>query len=143
MPRTLFLLDTNILVHACRRDSTWDAIKNQFDPMMIDPIPVYCFVTSGELRSLAKQGSWGEEKTQQMEFVLSYFPRITIETDAVLNSYATLDAFSRREGIRMGKNDLWIAATAYCLDATLLTEDTDFDHLQNILSVPRLERSIL
>jgi predicted nucleic acid-binding protein len=29
----------------------------------------------------------------------------------------------------MGKNDLWIAATAYILDATLLTADGDFDHL--------------
>jgi predicted nucleic acid-binding protein len=31
----------------------------------------------------------------------------------------------------MGKNDLWIAATASVLDATLLTTDNDFDHLQN------------
>jgi len=29
----------------------------------------------------------------------------------------------------MGKNDLWIAATAYTLNATLVTTDTDFDHL--------------
>jgi predicted nuclease of predicted toxin-antitoxin system len=32
----------------------------------------------------------------------------------------------------MGKNDLRIAATAYCLDAMLLTEDTDFDPLHGI-----------
>lgn len=29
----------------------------------------------------------------------------------------------------MGKNDLWIAATAYVTGATLLTTDADFDHL--------------
>jgi predicted nucleic acid-binding protein len=29
----------------------------------------------------------------------------------------------------MGKNDLWIAATAYSLDIPLLTTDIDFDHL--------------
>lgn len=29
----------------------------------------------------------------------------------------------------MGKNDLWIAATASALDLTLLTTDRDFDHL--------------
>lgn len=29
----------------------------------------------------------------------------------------------------MGKNDVWIAATASVLDATLITIDTDFDHL--------------
>ena len=29
----------------------------------------------------------------------------------------------------MGKNDLWIAATASVLDLELLTTDSDFDHL--------------
>jgi predicted nucleic acid-binding protein len=31
----------------------------------------------------------------------------------------------------MGKNDLWIAATAYAMNAMLLTTDGDFDHLEN------------
>jgi predicted nucleic acid-binding protein len=31
----------------------------------------------------------------------------------------------------MGKNDLWIAATASVLEATLLTLDHDFNHLRN------------
>jgi tRNA(fMet)-specific endonuclease VapC len=29
----------------------------------------------------------------------------------------------------MGKNDLWIASTANVTNATLLTIDSDFDHL--------------
>jgi predicted nucleic acid-binding protein len=29
----------------------------------------------------------------------------------------------------MGKNDLWIAALARTYDMTILTTDTDFDHL--------------
>ena len=29
----------------------------------------------------------------------------------------------------MGKNDLWIAATAFVTKATLLTTDKDFDHM--------------
>jgi hypothetical protein len=29
----------------------------------------------------------------------------------------------------MGKNDLWIAATAFVTKSTLLTTDDDFDHL--------------
>lgn len=36
----------------------------------------------------------------------------------------------------MGKNDLWIAATASAIDATLITSDKDFDHLDgNYLTV--------
>lgn len=33
----------------------------------------------------------------------------------------------------MGKNDLWIAATAYSLDIPFMTTDRDFDHLNNTL----------
>jgi len=32
----------------------------------------------------------------------------------------------------MGKNDLWIAATSSILNATLLTTDTGFDHLNSV-----------
>ncbi|MBK9016619.1 MAG: PIN domain-containing protein [Saprospiraceae bacterium] len=32
----------------------------------------------------------------------------------------------------MGKNDLWIAATAHATQATLLTTDMDFNHLDGV-----------
>jgi len=32
----------------------------------------------------------------------------------------------------MGKNDLWIAATAHVSNAILLTTDRDFDHLNGV-----------
>ena len=32
-------------------------------------------------------------------------------------------------GVKMGKNDLWIAATAVVIDGVLLTTDADFNHL--------------
>jgi hypothetical protein len=56
----------------------------------------------------------------------------------VRSRHAEIDAFSQGKlpGKRlemsarnMGKNDLWIAATAVVLDATLITTDHDFDHL--------------
>jgi len=31
----------------------------------------------------------------------------------------------------MGKNDIWIAATAKVLNVTLLTTDNDFNHLKD------------
>ena len=38
----------------------------------------------------------------------------------------------------MGKNDLWIAATASVAAAVLITEDQDFDHLDGVfVSVER------
>ena len=32
----------------------------------------------------------------------------------------------------MGKNDIWIAATAHASKATLLSTDKDFDHLDGV-----------
>ena len=122
-------LDTNILVHAVRRDAFWEVIKREFDPLMTNPAPVYSVVSDGEIRSLGKQWNWGADKTEQVEYLLSYFTRVTLDTDATMEAYATLDAFSSSRGIQMGKNDLWIAATACVLDATILTRDNDFDHL--------------
>ena len=43
----------------------------------------------------------------------------------------------------MGKNDVWIAATASVLDATLLTTDNDFDHLnKEFLTVAKIDLNI-
>lgn len=62
----------------------------------------------------------------------------------LLDAYVTIDAFSQRKiaapngqflgtsSRNMGKNDLWIAATAYVLNAALVTTDDDFDHLHDI-----------
>jgi predicted nucleic acid-binding protein len=64
---------------------------------------------------------------------------IDINSVDILQRYAEIDAFSQgrlnsrplnMSARNMGKNDLWIAATTSVLDATLLTTDNDFDHLQ-------------
>lgn len=37
----------------------------------------------------------------------------------------------------MGKNDLWIAATAITYNIPLITTDADFDHLDGLLQLER------
>ena len=74
---------------------------------------------------------------------------IDINAENILNRYAEIDAFSqgRLDGKisnftarNMGKNDLWIAATASVLNATLLTTDNDFSHLHNeFLQVAKID----
>jgi tRNA(fMet)-specific endonuclease VapC len=55
--------------------------------------------------------------------------------------YAEIDVYSQSHhpilrlptsARKMGKNDLWIAATAAILNATLLSTDADFEHLDNL-----------
>lgn len=53
---------------------------------------------------------------------------VNIGAPELINAYVEIDGFSN--GRSMGKNDLWIAATAVVTDATLVTTDGDFDHLK-------------
>ena len=89
---------------------------------------------------------------EELEEFLLKFVVVNINTEAIINCYAEIDAFSqgRLDGRKsnftarnMGKNDLWIAATASVLDATLLTTDNDFEHLRDeFLTVGKIDLNI-
>ena len=128
----LYFLDTNILVHLVRDDATGQYIKNRYGLLVNDPRPLISVVTEGELRSLAYQWKWGEQKKEQMRFFLSFFWRTPIEKPEIYEAYAAIDAFCQLKGQAMGQNDLWIAASAHVFQAHLLTTDTDFDPLHPI-----------
>jgi predicted nucleic acid-binding protein len=124
-----FLLDTNILVHLIRRDVLGANINLLYAPLLTDPRPAISTVTGGELRSLAYQWNWGEERKEQMRFLLGYFDRVPVDALEIQEAYAVLDAYSESMGRTMGKNDVWIAASAHVTGRSLLTTDRDFDHL--------------
>ncbi|MEK7833484.1 MAG: PIN domain-containing protein [Acidobacteriota bacterium] len=130
MAEPLYFLDTNILVHLVRRDDLGRYINARFSLFTANPRPMISDVSEGELRSLAIQWGWGKSKLEQMEFVFSCFSRIAIGDPMILKAYAVIDAHSQSIGNPMGKNDVWIAASAKALGARLLTTDKDFDHLE-------------
>lgn len=137
---TVYIVDTNILVHAVRGDAIWDIIKSRYDLLMHEPCPIYSVVSEGEIRSLAVQWGWGQSRRNQMEFLLGYFVRFSIDDSDLIEAYALIDSYSKTIGLTMGKNDLWIAATAKIAEATLLTTDSDFDRLAPAyLSLERIE----
>jgi tRNA(fMet)-specific endonuclease VapC len=67
-----------------------------------------------------------------MKFILDYFEWVNIDREPVIRSYATIDAHTRKQGRVMGKNDLWIAASARATGARVLTTDGDFDLIHGI-----------
>lgn len=71
----------------------------------------------------------GQPKLDQMEFALGFFPVDTILDPELIRTYALIDAFYEEIGQPLGKNDVWIAATAAVRRAKLLTTDRDFDRL--------------
>ena len=93
------------------------------------PRPIIPLVVKGEIKSLALQFQWGDQRNEQLDALLRELPVADISSEAVIQAYARIDHESRRIGRRMGKNDLWIAAVAAVQSAAVLTTDQDFDHL--------------
>jgi predicted nucleic acid-binding protein len=86
-------------------------------------------VTVGEMYSLARQWTWGPKKFAQLQNLLGQLVWVDINHPDILNAYGELDDVSNRAGHPLGKNDVWIAATAKVSGATLFTTDGDFDNL--------------
>lgn len=99
---------------------------------MTPQTPLISYVTEAEIEVIAARNRWGEPRREQLRFLLTTFRRVSIEDPGVLKAYVEIDLYSGRHQREMGKNDLWIAATAATYDATLLTTDQDFDHLDGV-----------
>lgn len=129
MSSPLYLLDTNILVHYVRASTLWERVRDKYQPLTTEPRPIISVVSEGEIRSLATQWEWGQKKPDQMEFALSFFKVTTIHEPKLIHAYAVIDAYCEEISQPLGKNDLWISATAAVRGARLLTTDRDFDRL--------------
>ena len=129
MTSPLYLLDTNILVHFVRGSALWTQVRDAYQLLTAEPRPLVSVVTAGELRSLATQWKWAGRKLDQVEFALASFEVYDILIPELIRTYALIDAHCESVGQPMGKNDLWIAATAAVTGARLLTTDRDFDRV--------------
>lgn len=126
------IFDSNILLHYVRRNPLAEVVEARYALTTADPAPIISIVTEGEMRALALQFAWGAQRRQFMETLLAYFIIIPLPFSGVVAAYAEIDDYSRRNGVTMGKNDIWIAATASVTGARLLTTDKDFDHLDGV-----------
>lgn len=146
-----YILDSNILINIIRGHQNIDLDLQKFG--------VYDFNTSfisivsvGEVLSISKQNNWGIPKKNLFEGLIKTFKPYPIVSRQLLDIYAEIDAFSKGKPTTipipqgwssrtMGKNDLWIAATTHLAQATLITTDADFDHL-NGLYFPVIKLSV-
>ncbi|MCP3063489.1 type II toxin-antitoxin system VapC family toxin [Myxococcus sp. K38C18041901] len=127
----LVLLDTNILVHLLRASSLGKKVAEDHALLGKGPRPLISVVTVGEALAFAKKRGWGAQKVSKLHALLRQLVVVDIHLDAVLERYANFDAFCGSKGRALGKNDLWIAATASAVSALLLTTDKDFDLLHS------------
>ncbi|MCE7064280.1 type II toxin-antitoxin system VapC family toxin [Dyadobacter sp. CY326] len=144
-----YVLDTNVILAYLRKHSIWDQIEKPFGLFETGTFMYIPSIVLGELKSLAIQNKWGAQRKLELQVLVNELVPVRTITDDIIERYAEIDAFSQgrlRErqlkgsARNMGKNDLWIAATASVLNATLITTDKDFDHLNaEFLNVARFE----
>jgi len=125
-----FVLDTNVIVQLLRWNDIGQRIEARFGLLAAATVPMISAVSLGETRSLARQWNWGTERIAQLHTHLLRFVVVDIRSEPVLRHYAEIDHGSKDLGRKMNPNDVWIAATAAATNATLLTTDKDFDHLE-------------
>jgi predicted nucleic acid-binding protein len=107
------------------------------------PRAVISVVTKGELKALAYKFQWGPDKHGQLDATLASLPAVDISPRPLYEAYARLDFASASRGFKLGKNDLWIAATAVVTGGVLLTTDGDFEPLATELRVERVHEAEL
>jgi len=141
------LIDTCVVIHIIRQSITGINCIDKLKSFDENPNIIISVVTKGELESFAKQNKWGQNKISALKKFLNQATYIDIENadQGLLDAYSNIDAFSKRKiadkngkllngsAIKMGKNDLWIAATALALDISVITTDGDFDHLNGTM----------
>ena len=117
-----YLLDTNIIL--------FSIVKPKFDAYFEKTYRqsphdfIISVVTEGELKSLAIQRQWGRKRMEELENSLHQLIIYPIKVQSVIAAYAQIDVYSQGKlptqplpagmtSRNMGKNDLWIAATAH------------------------------
>ena len=136
-----YLLDSGILLGFVRGAGYAAYVDAKFSPMKPPNIAMISVVTTAELRSMALRRNWGNQKLAELTALFRNIPAVPIRQRQIIEKFAEIDAFNHRSHPQisppttahtMGDNDIWIAATAAVVNATLLTTDRDFNHLDGV-----------
>src|SRR6266487_2017489 len=138
-----FIFDTGIIVGYVRDAGYSQYVDRKYQVLESPNVSSISTVSKGEIYSLAIQFGWGEPKKRKLQEILAKLPAVDIRRTQIIERYAEIDTYSQGKNpakplpagataIKMGKNDVWIAATASVLNAKLVTIDKDFDHLNGV-----------
>jgi predicted nucleic acid-binding protein len=127
----VFLLDSNAFSDLMRKHPRVEARLKALQPA--DRV-VICSIVRGEiLYGLARlpDGRRRDDLTKQADLL---FATIACEAvpESAADAYARIKRNREQKGLALDENDLWVAATACALDATLVTRDSDFSGIEDL-----------
>lgn len=135
-----YLLDTNIVILYSRDSDISKRIEEKYQLFDESNTLAVSVVTLGEIDAFIKKLGIGEKKRQKMNSLLNQLAKVKLNSKPIIERYGTIDAYSQGNlkdkpsnftARNMGKNDIWIAATASIYNLTLITTDKDFNHLKD------------
>jgi predicted nucleic acid-binding protein len=126
-----YLLDTNVisdLMRAATHVENWITGLDRRDRL------VTCTIVRGELLfGIARlpEGKRRAELEESGNQFLGTFPCEPVPAGAG-DHYASVKLIRQQRGLSLDENDLWIAATALALRATLVSRDGDFGEIEGL-----------
>jgi predicted nucleic acid-binding protein len=127
----VFLLDSNAFSDLMRKHPQVEA---RLKALGSGDKVVTCPIVRGEILygiERLPEGRRRTDLTKQVELLFATIPCEPIPIGAG-DAYANIKRARERKGLVLDENDLWIAATARTIGATLVTRDQDFTSIEEL-----------
>ena len=126
-----FVLDTTTFSFLMERRQGVIAHLESLDPE--DRVGI-CTIVRGEILYGLERMPPGRRRRESERAAAELFEVLACQdlSEAVADVYARIKCDAEREGTQLAENDLWIAATALALGATVVTSDTDFGRVRGL-----------
>jgi predicted nucleic acid-binding protein len=126
-----YLLDTNAisdLMRAVPQVENWMAALGQSDRV------VTCTIARGEILFGIARLPQGRRRMELEQTGRQFLNAVRCEPvpERAADFYAAVKLARQQRGLAMDENDLWMAATALALDATLVSRDSDFQGIDGL-----------
>jgi tRNA(fMet)-specific endonuclease VapC len=116
-----FLLDTDTLIYLIKRRPA--DVAARVDRLPADDVLCMSFVSWAELLKGAERSTRKPEVLRRLDHLVREIPVMYPIDSNICHHYAQQSALLKDRGTPIGGNDLWIAAHALALDATLVTHN--------------------
>jgi len=127
----VYLLDTSVisaLMRANARMATW------LSSIGVDDRVATCTIARGEILFGLERLAPGRRRTDLEGKARKLFAAVPWEPipPAAGDVYANIKVAQQRRGLSIDENDLWMAATALAVSATLVSRDSDFQGIEGL-----------
>ncbi len=130
-----YLLDTNICSDWMREAEEFQAWANT---LTANDRLITCTIVRGEILFGIDLLPLGKKRSALQQKAIELFEAVRCEPIPVnaADQYSTMKLSRHRQRLGLDENDLWIAATAASLGATLVSRDKDFVQINGLAIHP-------